>query len=57
MAVTFDPAKRALALKERQLDFADVAQVFGSLDTITFEDVRFAYGESRFITAAGSTDE
>jgi uncharacterized DUF497 family protein len=56
MAVTFDPAKRALALKERQLDFADAAQVFGSLDTITFEDVRFAYGESRFITAAGSTD-
>lgn len=38
-------------MKERHLDFADAAKVFESLDTVTFEDARFAYGETRFITA------
>lgn len=51
MAVTFDPAKRAITLKERQLDFADTEKVFNSQNIATFEDDRFAYGETRFITA------
>jgi len=51
MAITCDPVKRARALRERQLDFMDAAQVFDSDDTATFEDDRFAYGEIRFITA------
>lgn len=51
MAITFDPAKRVLALAARQLDFAEAAKVFDSTDIVTFEDTRFAYGETRFITA------
>ena len=51
MAVTFDPVKRAITLKERQLDFADAERVFDSNRVTTFEDDRFAYGETRYITA------
>ncbi len=51
MAITFDPAKRAFALLERQLDFADAENVFSSDDIVTFEDDRFDYRETRFITA------
>ena len=51
MVVTFDPPKRALALKERQLDFADAQLVFDSGETATFEDERFDYRETRLITA------
>lgn len=51
MAVTFDPVKRARALKERQLDFSSAAKVFDNIEIATFEDERFDYGETRFITA------
>jgi uncharacterized DUF497 family protein len=51
MAITFDPVKRALALQERQLDFADAEKVFVSDDIATFEDDRFDYRETRYITA------
>ena len=51
MAITCNPVKRATALRERQLDFADAEIVFDSERLATFEDERFAYGEPRFITA------
>ena len=49
MRVEFDQAKRAVTLAERGLDFADAINVFEGR-SITFEDERRAYGESRFIT-------
>jgi hypothetical protein len=48
--ITFDPAKRAKALRERGLDFADTALVFAG-PTVTLRDDRVDYGEDRFITA------
>lgn len=50
MKITFDPAKRDLALRHRGLDFARAGDVFAGL-TATVVDERFDYGESRFITA------
>ena len=49
MRVEFDLAKREVTLTERGLDFADAVSVFNGR-SITFEDERRAYGESRFIT-------
>ena len=49
MRVEFDQAKRAVTLAERGLDFADAINVFEGR-SITLEDERRAYGESRFIT-------
>lgn len=50
MDITFDPAKRAAALRERGLDFADAGLVFAGVSS-TRQDLRFTYGEDRFITA------
>lgn len=50
MDIEFDPAKRAITLSERRLDFADAAIVFSGL-TATVPDDRKDYGEERFITA------
>ena len=50
MAVTYNAVKRAEALRERQLDFADAAIVFDG-KVATAEDDRFDYGETRYITA------
>jgi uncharacterized DUF497 family protein len=50
VAITFDPAKRAITLAHRGLDFADAAEVFEGR-TATAEDARFAYGETRYRTA------
>lgn len=50
MAITFDPVKRAAALQDRKLDFADAAKVFDG-NVVTMTDDRFAYGETRLITA------
>jgi uncharacterized protein len=50
MEITFDPAKRDLTLAHRGLDFARADAVFSGL-TATVVDERFAYGETRFITA------
>lgn len=47
--VEFDQAKRDVTLAERGLDFADAINVFEGR-SITFEDERRAYGESRFVT-------
>jgi uncharacterized DUF497 family protein len=48
--ISFDPTKRANALKHRGLDFADAGVVFAGR-TVTVQDERRAYGEDRFITA------
>ena len=50
MAITSDPAKRAAALRDRQLDFDDAALVFDG-KVVTTKDDRFNYGETRYITA------
>ena len=50
MAITFDPVKRAAALRDRHLDFADAALVFKG-KVVTTRDDRFEYGETRYITA------
>ena len=49
MSITFDPAKRERTLIERGIDFADAAHVFAG-PTLTFEDDRHDYGETRLIT-------
>jgi hypothetical protein len=49
MKISFDPAKRAVTLVERGLDFADAAEVFLG-DTLDFPDDRRDYGELRLVT-------
>jgi uncharacterized DUF497 family protein len=48
--ISFDPGKRDRTLRERGLDFAEAAEVFASNHTV-LEDGRFAYGETRIISA------
>ena len=50
MKLSFDPAKRALTLRHRGLDFARASEMFEGR-TATIADERFDYGETRFITA------
>jgi uncharacterized protein len=47
--IEFDPAKRLQTLEARGLDMAEVREVFDG-PSLTFPDVRFAYGEARFVT-------
>ena len=49
MRFTWSERKRAINLREHGLDFLDAPRVFEGL-TFTYEDVRLAYGEQRFIT-------
>ena len=49
MKITFDQAKRDAAFAERGLAFEDAEIVFEG-DTLTVEDTRFDYGESRYQT-------
>ena len=49
MKITFDPAKRAITLAERELDFLEAAVVFAGA-THTIEDDRYDYGEIRWVT-------
>ena len=49
MQIIFDVAKRDKTLIERGLDFADAKHVFAGVH-LTAEDMRQAYGETRFIT-------
>lgn len=49
MKITFDEAKRTKTLRERGLDFADADQVFAG-PTVTIEDMRRDYGETRWIS-------
>ena len=48
MRISFDPAKRARALADRGLDFADAVEVFAGT-TAEVEDLRKDYGEPRII--------
>jgi uncharacterized DUF497 family protein len=47
--ITFDPAKRALTLENRGLDFAFAGLVFGGRHMTRVDDRR-DYGERRFIS-------
>lgn len=50
MAITFDPAKRKITLRERGIDFAtDAAKVFAG-KTATFDSEQTGHGEVRQIT-------
>ncbi len=49
MRISFDPAKRAEALRRRRIDFLDAESVFAGL-TYTILDQRFPYPEDRYIT-------
>jgi len=47
--VTFDPAKRAITLERRRLDFALAGLVFDSAHMTRIDDRR-DYGETRYIS-------
>ncbi len=49
MQLTWDEAKREKTLLERGLDMADVQQMFLGR-YVTNPDVRFDYGEDKFVT-------
>lgn len=49
MKIVFDPVKQARVLAERGLDMARAGEVFSG-DTLTVEDDRYDYGETRYIT-------
>lgn len=49
MKITFDRAKRDATFAERGLAFEDAEIVFEG-DTVTFEDARHEYGETRYQT-------
>ena len=49
MEITFDALKRARTLEERQLDFADAADVFAG-EHFDVPDARRDYGEARILT-------
>ena len=55
MKITFDPAKRQAALSERGLNLADESIVFAG-PTMTVEDTRKDYGETRFQTVGFLAD-
>jgi uncharacterized DUF497 family protein len=47
--IEFDPVKRLRTLEARGLDMAEAGKVFDG-PAMTFADVRFDYGEARFVT-------
>ena len=49
MKIEFDQAKRDETLKHRGVDMGRANEVFEGV-TISFADIRFEYGEERFIT-------
>ncbi|WP_407050988.1 BrnT family toxin [Methyloraptor flagellatus] len=49
MRISYDPAKRAKTIEERGLDFEDARHVFDG-PAISAPDLRFDYGEERFVT-------
>ena len=55
MTVEFDEAKRSRTLAERGLDMARAGEVFDGV-SLTVEDDRMDYGETRYITI-GFLDE
>lgn len=49
MRFEWDEAKRRVNIRKHGIDFIDVPGVFRGV-TVTIEDTRFDYGETRFIT-------
>lgn len=49
MRFTWHEKKRGTNLQDHGLDFVDAPRVFEG-PTFTFEDARFAYSETRFVT-------
>lgn len=49
MRFEWDEAKRRVNIRKHGIDFIDVPSVFRGV-TVTIEDTRFDYGETRFIT-------
>ena len=49
MEIDCDPVKREATLRERKLDMLEVGPLFDG-PTLTTEDDRFDYGETRLIT-------
>ncbi len=49
MQTDFDPEKRNATLEARGLDMAEAGEVFQG-SHLTFPDIRFEYGEDRFVT-------
>ena len=49
MKFTWHEEKRQSNLRKHGLDFAEAPHVFSG-GTFTFEDIRFDYGEQRFVT-------
>jgi uncharacterized DUF497 family protein len=50
MRYDYDPDKRVSNLKKHGLDFDEAREVIEGVQTVTFEDKRFDYGEVRFLT-------
>lgn len=50
MRYSYDPKKKASNLKKHGLNFDDARGVIESAQTVTFEDLRFDYGEVRYLT-------
>ncbi len=55
MRIEYDPAKRSATLRDRGLDMADAGSLFDGA-TITIEDDRRDYGETRYITVGFLAD-
>lgn len=49
MQITYDAAKRDATFEARGLDMARAGEVFAG-PHVTFPDIRFEYGEARFVT-------
>ena len=49
MKYTWDETKRQANIEKHGIDFADVPPMFDG-DVFTIEDLRFDYGETRYIT-------
>jgi uncharacterized DUF497 family protein len=52
MRYSFDAAKRAVNLAKHGLDLADAERVIGCNVALTLQDLRYEYGEDRFLTIA-----
>ena len=48
MQIDFDPAKRNWTLENRGLDMARAQEIFDGIG-FSFQDIRFPYGEQRFV--------
>jgi uncharacterized DUF497 family protein len=50
MRYTYDPEKRRANLKKHGLDLERAWEIIESASCVTFEDRRFAYDETRYVT-------